>query len=258
MTEPMRNVVTTLSVLEAVSVRQPVGVNELARATAIPKTTVLRALASLDAAGWIAQGTDGWVLTLKPAIVGHRAGNVLGVRSVARPVMARLREEVDETIQLWVADGRRVVIVEALESSRAVRDIPVLGGRLLAHASAAGKAILADLPPAELDQALAGPLRRLTPATITDPTELRAALAEIRARGWGDSTGEAVDDVGAVAAVIRDPGGRPVGAIGASLPVHRKTPELTAHLGEVFAAAAREVSDLLVEHPADPVRVHHD
>jgi IclR family transcriptional regulator, acetate operon repressor len=255
MTEPMRNVVTTLAVLEAVSVHQPIGVSDLARGVELPKTTVIRALVSLEAAGWVAGGRDGWVLTLKPAIVGHRAGNALGVRSVARHVMAALHEELDETIQLWVPDGRRVVIVEALESSRAVRDVPVLGGRLLVHASAAGKAMLAALPPDELDDVLAGPLRRLTATTLTDPGALRAALDEIRARGWGDSSGEAVDDVGAVAAAVLDPAGRPVGAIGASMPMHRKTPELTTQLGARFVIAARDVEARLVAGPALPIRV---
>jgi IclR family acetate operon transcriptional repressor len=125
-----------------------------------------------------------------------------------------------------------------------VRDVPTLGARILAHASAAGKAMLAHLPDAEVDQFLAGPLRQLTPRTITDPDALRRTLAQVRRRGWGDSDGEAVLDVSAVAAPVLAHD-RPVGAIGASLPTHRKTAALTRHLGARCVAAADEVTRLL-------------
>ncbi|MDX6434302.1 MAG: IclR family transcriptional regulator, acetate operon repressor, partial [Streptosporangiaceae bacterium] len=49
----MQNVLNTLRVLEEVAARQPVGVAELARATDIPKSSVQRALRTLQTAGWI-------------------------------------------------------------------------------------------------------------------------------------------------------------------------------------------------------------
>ncbi len=47
----MNSVLSTLRVFEEVAVRQPVGVSDLARATRIPKSSVQRALVTLQQAG---------------------------------------------------------------------------------------------------------------------------------------------------------------------------------------------------------------
>ena len=49
----MRNVLSTLRVLEEVATRQTVGVGELARVLNMPKSSVQRALHALNSAGWI-------------------------------------------------------------------------------------------------------------------------------------------------------------------------------------------------------------
>ena len=48
-----------------------------------------------------------------------------------------------------------------------------------------GRVLLAGLPDDDLEQFLEGaPLRRFTDQTITDPSELRAAVIEARTQGW--------------------------------------------------------------------------
>jgi len=113
----------------------------------------------------------------------------------------------------------------------------------------AGKAILAFLPPGEVEALLAQPLAALTPHTIVDPDELRAQLAVIRARGWAQTFHEATLDVGAVAAPILDPAGRPLAAIALALPMHRLTPELTEHHVTHLLAATRDLAQALAGTP---------
>jgi IclR family transcriptional regulator, acetate operon repressor len=239
----MHNVLTVLDVLEAVSVQQPVGVSELARSMDLPKSTVQRSLETLHAAGWLQRGASGaWSLTLKPAVVGHRAGNEWSLRDAARPIMVGLRDETGETVRLWLRDGNDAVLIETIESAKTVRAILPIGSRIALHASSAGKAILAALALDELNDYLAGELRAYTERTIVEPAKLRRGLEEIRTRGYAQSYREANVDVGGVAAPLLSPDKRPIAAIGVVLPMHRLDAGLAAHFGELVERAAAQVT----------------
>jgi IclR family transcriptional regulator, acetate operon repressor len=240
----MGNVLKALAVCEAVSVHQPIGVRELAREVDMPKSSVQRALETLHAAGWLVRSDGGrWSLSLRCAVIGGRAGETAALRDLARPTMERLREITDESVRLWGHDGDRIVLLENMESRQAVRSVLQPGGTTIPlHASAAGKAILARLPEDEVDQLLAQPLAALTPQTITDPTVLRDQLRTIRRKGYAETHREAWKDVGAVAAAIHDPSGRPVAAIALALPMHRLTQHLTRSYGQAVAEAVAALS----------------
>ena len=245
MSNAMANVVSTLRILEAVSERQPVGVSDLARTLGLPKTTVQRGLETLGSAGWLRQSERGsWSLTMKVAVVGHRAGNEHGIRDLALSHMTRLRQDTGESVRLWVPDGDSVVLVETLESSQSVRAVTVVGSAVAMHASSAGKAILAALPDDELEMRLPATLAGYTPRTITDRGDLLRALVEVRRRGYAESNRETHPDVGGVAAAIVA-SGRPVAALGVVLPMHRVTAGMVKSFGTLVSDAAQELSQTL-------------
>ena len=63
----------------------------------------------------------------------------------ARPLLKRLRDRFEETVNLAVLEGNRIVYVEILESARAMRLAARVGDRVLVHSSALGKAICATM-----------------------------------------------------------------------------------------------------------------
>jgi DNA-binding IclR family transcriptional regulator len=79
-----------------------------------------------------------------------------------------------------------------------------VGGRLPAHCTAVGKALLAFSPQAAVDEYLATGLRRRTEASLATPAALNAAIAGIRAAGYATDQDEAVPGVACVAAPIRN------------------------------------------------------
>jgi DNA-binding IclR family transcriptional regulator len=91
--------------------------------------------------------------------------------------------------------------------------IPEVGAELPIHATALGKALLAFLPSAVLDDLEAEPLPRLTQRTLT-PSALRAELAEARERGYARERDEAVLGESSIASPIFDHAEHAVGAIG--------------------------------------------
>jgi IclR family acetate operon transcriptional repressor len=211
-----------------------------------PRSSVQRALDSLEAAGWAVRTGGLWSLTLAPALVGLKAGSAAAVRSLARPAMERLLDASNESVRLWLRDRRRVVLVESFDGRQAVRYVsPPLGESLPLHASASGKAILARLDQDAFEAYAAEPLEPLTQRTLTDPAALRADLAKTRARGYSVTLREARDDVGGVAAAVVRSSAEPFAALSLALPMHRLTDDIVADYGSRVAAEAAELSRLL-------------
>lgn len=244
----MQSVVNTLRVLEEVGRRQPVGVSELARHLALPKSSVQRALRTLHAAGWIRPAggeLTRWLLTTKALHVGWHATGELSLREAAMPVMEQLRSQTEETIHLMVPDGKRVVLIERLETPKPVRIVIPLGGGAPIHASSNGKSILAHSPRTEVERLIAEGLPRYTDTTIVDPDGLRADLATTRARGYAVNGGEWRSDIAAVAAAILNTDGHPIGSLSISTPTARMPAEMVPEYGRLVDEAARRITESL-------------
>jgi IclR family acetate operon transcriptional repressor len=241
----LRNVLNTLRVLEEVALRQPVGVGELARVLDMPKSSVQRALVTLSTAGWI-RSTSGevtrWVMTTKALTVGGHASGDLGLRDAAVPIMEDLRGRTEETIHLTVPDDDKVVLIERLETSKPVRISMALGHALPLHASANGKAVLANSRPEIIRRLLANELPRYTDTTITDPDQLLAELTTIRERGFAVNHGEWRSDVGSVAAAVMGGPEKPIASLSVNIPMSRLGKEAEAAYGISVSEAASSLS----------------
>ena len=241
----MRNVLNTLRVLEEVASRQPIGVGELARVLDMPKSSVQRALVTLHTAGWIRPAAGEftrWVITTRALAVGGRASGDLDLRGAALPIMEDLRRHTGETIHLTVPEDGKMVLIERLETDKPVRTSMALGHALPLHASANGKAVLANSSPDVIRRLLADELPRYTDTTITDPDELRAELAAIRERGFAVNHGEWRSDVGSVAAAVMGGHEKPIASLSVNIPISRLTQESEADFGAAVSEAASSLS----------------
>jgi IclR family acetate operon transcriptional repressor len=242
-------VLNTLRVLEEVASRQPIGVGELARVLDMPKSSVQRALVTLDTAGWIrpaAGEVTRWVMTTKALAVGGHVSGDLDLRGAALPIMEDLRRHTGETIHLTVPEDRKMVLIERLETDKPVRTNMALGHALPVHASANGKAVLANSGPEVIRQLLADELPRYTDTTITDPDELRAELAAILKRGFAVNHGEWRSDVGSVAAAVMGTHEKPIAGLSVNIPISRLNGESEAAFGAAVSEAASRLSARLV------------
>ncbi len=105
----------------------------------------------------------------------------LDLRELARPHLERSSRATGETATLSVPGEHEAVTVDFVRSPSSVQSVAQLGRPSVAHATAAGKVMLAfggvDCPPA--------PLRRYTARTIADPRALARELERVRAAGLG-------------------------------------------------------------------------
>lgn len=248
----MQSVLNAFKVLEEVAVRQPIGVSELARLLGLPKTTVHRALTTLQVAGWLrTSGEDlpRWSLTTRALNVGSHVSPLLGLRETAIPVMARLRDVTGESIHLSILEGDKIYLLERLNSPNIVRTVNKIGGSAPLHASATGKAVLASMPAELVEQVIAAGLESFTEHTITDPDRLRAELAEVRQRGYATNLSEWRPDVIAVGRAICDHGGRPFAALNVSAVASRTSETDIERYGRLLVEATAEVEARLAGRP---------
>jgi DNA-binding IclR family transcriptional regulator len=106
-------------------------------------------------------------------------------------------------------------VVDKITGHRAMPMLSQVGGMIPAYCSALGRAILAYSQPAVIDAALAGPLPRRTPRTLTSPVAILRELTAVPERGWAFDREEGNIGVSCVAAPIFGP----LGDVAAALSV---------------------------------------
>lgn len=242
----MESVKAALRVLELVAEHRGVGVSELARITGDPKTTVQRQLTTLHDAGWIAPVHKGarrkWVLSTKLPMIALKSDQFSALRTVALPVMEKLRDATRETVHLTVREDQHIVLIERLDSPQTLRIVRAIGSRAPLHVAANGKAILAQMPAAEVDSYLAQDLASWTDRTMSNPEEIRSNLTRTSRVGYAFGDGELDLNVRTVAAAVLQEGGTPIGSISISCPAFRLTDDLVAEYGELVKEAAAQIS----------------
>lgn len=196
--------------------RRSLSVADLAERTGIPRATVHRQANAMAAEGWLARNGTRFELGIALFELGQRVPRPRDLREIATPFMADLREATGHTVTLAVLDGRDVVYVELLRA----RDAPAslrkakIGGRLPAHATGVGKALLAFSDAGVVAEYVGRPLDRVAARTIADPGVLRTVLAEIRRDGIAyDREESAVGLLCAAAPVFAGRGREAVAAI---------------------------------------------
>jgi DNA-binding IclR family transcriptional regulator len=244
-------------VLDLFTVERPEwGVSAVAEAIGVPRSSAHALLSSLVETGLLqcrARGRYriGWrIVELSETLRG-----TVDVRSLAYPVLEHLVARYGETAHLAVLERTKVLYLEQVLGSHLARVAGArVGAQLEPHCGAAGKVLLAHRPPEEIARlTTASPLRRLTPATITDPMVLAKELAAVRALGVALDAGEVVADVHCVAAPVRDRLGVVVASVSLTAPAERFTRSRDDYQRAVRAAAS-EVSRRLGAEGPPPVR----
>lgn len=177
----LHRVVTVLRAFQAED--GVLGAAELARRTGIPKSTVHRITVALTDEGLLERQGSGVRLGLRLFEIGQQVSHQRVLREAALPFMTDLHEATRQTIHLAVLEGAEVVYVEILPGQGGPALPSRVGGRLPAHATGVGKAILAFSPHEVVQAVLAGQLTRVSARSIMAPGLLARELARIHQDG---------------------------------------------------------------------------
>ncbi len=214
-------------------------VSELSRRTGIPKASTSRIAAELVEHGLLERDGAQLRLGIRLFELGQQASRSTDLRRAAFPTMSELMKATGQTVHLAVLEGREVVYIQILRS-RLTPPLPSrVGGRLPAHATGVGKALLAYADTAVLDELFDIELERIGPRTIVDPARLQRELTAIRENRLAYEVEESAANVACAAAPILDSRGSAIAAI--SVSVHLTLTDVTK-MGPAVSTAARALS----------------
>ncbi|WP_166355586.1 IclR family transcriptional regulator [Phytoactinopolyspora limicola] len=213
---------------------------QVAEATGFPKSSGYRYLATLIDHRYVIKDPESGFFRIGPAFLPTPDERLIALADRVRPFLSRLRDQVQETVNLGALDGGRVSYVEIFESPHCVRLAARPGDRDALHCSALGKAIGAQLSHDAVGKIIeVEGLPRHTPHTITTMVDYEAELAKIRKDGYALDNCESEIDGRCVAVALPDV--VPPAAISISAPATRFPVEDVPE----YAKALRETMRLL-------------
>jgi IclR family acetate operon transcriptional repressor len=190
-----------IAVLDTLADAGELGTNEIARRTKMAPSTVSRQLGTLAASGLVERVPASGRYRLGIRLV-HLANAVLArldIRDVARPHLIALVDATGETATLSVPGDEDAITVDFVPGAHQIQPVSRLGRPSVAHATSAGKVMLA-FSGRELPE---GPFRAYTPRTITDSQVLAKEIEGVREHGYAEAAGEREPGLTAIAAPIR-------------------------------------------------------
>ena len=123
---------------------EPVTLGYVREALGMPKSSTHRLLTELAALGIVRRTEDGRY-SLGPRLLywGEAAADTFDLRAVAEQPMRRLRDDVGESVHLYIREHDTRICIAAVEGRHELRPFIQLGRPLPLRAGAAGKLLLA-------------------------------------------------------------------------------------------------------------------
>lgn len=227
-----------LRVLEMLTIEAKTA-SEIARLIGVNRSTSLRILNELAAAGYIRRDEQTKRYVSRPErfygfIANHPAH--WDLTEIVTPVLTRLARESGEATELGVPANNVMVYLAYRPSSHDVAVRERLGTWRPMHCSALGIAYLSALDEEALDVALGKlPYVGGTARAAKGPLELRERVQMARGRGFATDREETFEG-GCCVAAPATIAGTLVGAIGISGPAQRMTVEVIDRLGVMLVA----------------------
>ncbi len=232
-------------VFEFLSEAQGKSLSTLASDLGEAPATVYRILVTLEGRGLVEfdRIDQVWHVGPRAFIIGARFLKRTSLVERARPIMRHLMDATGETANLGIEQNSHVLFVSQVETHASIRAFFPPGTLSRLHASGIGKALLAQMDAARIDNLLSvAPLERFTEFTLTDRDALMADLADTRARGYAIDGEERNIGMRCIAAAVFDVHGEAVAGISVSGPTSRVGTKQVAEFSTEVVAAAQELS----------------
>ena len=238
-----------LKVLELLAEKDELSVSAVAESIGLNRAGSHRFLATLKELGYVEKNDrNRYRLTFKLLGLGVKVANRFEIRRVALPFMQELALAFRETVNLGFWDGTGILHLDKVESREILRMDTPIGSHAPAYCTALGKAILAHLPPYDLNLYLSKiKLKPHGPNTITSRKQLREEIEKTRQRGYAVDDEELAPGLRCVAAPVFDHTGRANYAISVSGPSMRMTNERIETIRPRLANVCAKLSEQLGE-----------
>jgi DNA-binding IclR family transcriptional regulator len=242
---------------------EPAGVSDIGRRLSLTGSTVFRALTTLEASGYVSRyrNLPQFELGMMPYLLNRALLNQFGLNAVSKPFLQELAHVSGETVSLNVRLGWHSLRVSGIYGSRDIYHRDRLGELALLHLSLAGRAILAFLPEAAINELTA--FLEQIPNAASAPDVWTALKNERRtAKDIGLLTEELQMSPGfsAIAMPVRDQTGEAIACITINGPVYPTDNtsaffEIRDRLEALVAATPERFISPFAHIPADKIRL---
>lgn len=212
------------------------------------KTSIYRIVCSLEEMGYLRKDLQqgSFSLTRKMFKIGLSTLGTTTIIEHAYDPMRRLRDKLRETVVLGTMMGTKIVILEQVIGSHHFSFILKPGMGVCLHASAPGKAFLANIENWERDEILSKiELTRYTNKTITNIPDFLLELERVKACGYGLDMGEELSGVRCIGAPVFNLAGKIAASIWISGPAERLSDDSIEEFSLEVVACANEISERL-------------
>ncbi|WP_435348644.1 IclR family transcriptional regulator [Haloarchaeobius sp. HRN-SO-5] len=243
-TEPrsIKSVRTSFAIVDELVEREGAGVTELADALGCSKTTVHTHLSTLSRLGYVRQDGDGYRASLGFLTTGNRVRESFDLYRYGVSIANSLAESTGEVVHLAVEEDQKVHFVHAARGGPdAIESTTPVGRTAPLHATAVGKAMLAEMPDERREAVFDRGLNPMTSRTITDPELLREELDRIREREYAVNDQEQVLGARSVASSVKYVSGGLMGAIVVSGHASRLDEDRIEELAASVRGAANQI-----------------
>ncbi|WP_302080335.1 IclR family transcriptional regulator [Salinibaculum rarum] len=252
MTEKPKSVVRTsektFAIIDVLLANDGMRINDLTDELDLTKSTVYRHLTTLSENGYVIKEGEVYRLSLKFLTIGGQLRRQIPAYPMIKTKIDDLAEKTGERAQFMLREQGDRVYIQTETGENPVQTGAHVGTRGPIYASAAGKAILAGLPESKRESVVEQlTLEATGPNTITERSELKEELMEIREQGYAINRQESTRGVHAIGTAVQS-GDEIIGALSVSGPATRlKDDRLESELPDVVRAASNEL-ELHIEH----------
>jgi IclR family transcriptional regulator, pca regulon regulatory protein len=245
----MTSLARGLAVIQAFSQRRHhLTISQVSMTTGLSRAAVRRCLYTLAKLGF-AGSDDNRHFFLRPRILalGHSYISSMPLATAAQPVLEHISHLLHESCSIATLDGTDIIYIARANVTRIMSIDLGVGSRLPAFCTSMGRAILASLPPEELDSLLARvQFKRFTEHTIVSAAKLTLALRQVRRDGYSIIDQELEHGLRSMAVPIQNPSGKVVAALNIGAHAQRVSiQEMQTKFLPHLRAAAQELCLLL-------------
>jgi DNA-binding IclR family transcriptional regulator len=162
---------------------QGLSLGQIAQRIGLARSTVQRIVAALETEKLLIAASPNGRVRLGPAILRLAASVRSDFIDLARPHLAQLSNDLQETVDLSTVKKDQLIFIDQVVSSQRLRTVSAIGETFPLYSTANGKAYLATLADVQIEKLIGRQYKPRTPKTHTRIEHLLADLANVRKTG---------------------------------------------------------------------------
>ena len=181
--------------------KKPLGVSDIAKALNFNKSTVFNIVHTLDDLGVLEKVAEGkYQFGTRLYILGRAAGRSSELIRTVHPYLEDINQKTKLSAFLGIRSGLTAVIIDKADTAFDIKIFSEIGMKIPLLAGAGGRALLAQLSDAEVDEILsANELKRFTPNACVNKKKYKEMVEQVRTEGIAIDVEEYIEGIRAFA-----------------------------------------------------------